>query len=279
MHVGRHTTAQSAEIHSFGVHLSTWLTVGKERARIFFPRYGVAHGCAQEPTPGSAVKFRGKSVRKNRPLVPRSNIAGSWTRGGGGYLFWPQISVAVERDFPHLICFLYLSPLLPLPWRSGVPYGCAHGCSAQHCFAVCLVAYGHRHSATSHPPQHAHQHTRPYHTHTPLIMLTAAASSEPGLQPVLICNNNMTWYCLHSAYPPSFAQYSPLHSNRGWGGGSREPSLSGLQICAEVWILSFSGAFAGWPWLYDRCIAVHVRFLASKALHYTLYHAEHFSFS
>ena len=50
----------------------------------FFPWYGVAHGCAQEPTPGSAVKFRGKSVRKNRPLVPRSNIPGSWTRGGGG---------------------------------------------------------------------------------------------------------------------------------------------------------------------------------------------------
>ena len=50
---------------------------------IFFPRYGVAHGCAQEPTPGSAVKFRGKSVRKNQPLVPRSNIAGSWARGGG----------------------------------------------------------------------------------------------------------------------------------------------------------------------------------------------------
>ena len=61
MHVGRHTTAQSAEIHSFGVHLSTWFTVGKER-----------------------VKFRGESVRKNQPLVPRSNIAGSWTRGGGG---------------------------------------------------------------------------------------------------------------------------------------------------------------------------------------------------
>ena len=34
MHVGRHTTAQSAEIHTFGVHLSTWLTVGKERARM-----------------------------------------------------------------------------------------------------------------------------------------------------------------------------------------------------------------------------------------------------
>ena len=24
-------------------------------------------------------------MRKNQPLVPRSNIAGSWTRGGGGY--------------------------------------------------------------------------------------------------------------------------------------------------------------------------------------------------
>ena len=53
-------------------------------ANLFFPRYGVAHGCAQEPTPGSAVKFRGKSVRKNQPLVPRSNIAGSWARGGEG---------------------------------------------------------------------------------------------------------------------------------------------------------------------------------------------------
>ena len=58
--------------------------MGAMRRKIFFPRYGVAHGCAQEPTPGSAVKFRGKSVRKNQPLVPRSNIAGSWARGGGG---------------------------------------------------------------------------------------------------------------------------------------------------------------------------------------------------
>ena len=39
---------------------------------------------AQEPTPGSAVEFWGESVRKNRPLVPRSNIAGSWAQGGGG---------------------------------------------------------------------------------------------------------------------------------------------------------------------------------------------------
>ena len=30
--------------------------------------------------------FRGRIlVRKNQPLVPRSNIAGSWTQGGGGY--------------------------------------------------------------------------------------------------------------------------------------------------------------------------------------------------
>ena len=56
---------------------------GATRRKFFFPRYGVAHSCAQEPTPGSAVKFRGKSVRKNRPMVPRSNIAGSWTGGGG----------------------------------------------------------------------------------------------------------------------------------------------------------------------------------------------------
>ena len=48
---------------------------------IFFPQYGAAHGHVQEPTPGSAVEFWGQSVRKNRPLVPRSNIAGSWTRG------------------------------------------------------------------------------------------------------------------------------------------------------------------------------------------------------
>ena len=45
---------------------------------------GAAHGHAQEPTPGSAVEFWGESVRKNRPLVLRSNIAGSWARGGGG---------------------------------------------------------------------------------------------------------------------------------------------------------------------------------------------------
>ena len=49
---------------------------------IFFPRHGAAHGHAQEPAPGSAVKIWGQSVRKNRPLVPRSNIAGSWAQGG-----------------------------------------------------------------------------------------------------------------------------------------------------------------------------------------------------
>ena len=101
------TTGPPIRGDPIGVHLSTWSTVGKERARIFFPRYGVAHGRAQEPTPGSAVKFRGKSVRKNRPLVPRSNIAGSWTRGGEGthgqfnihleHLLVPEISFPLSR--------------------------------------------------------------------------------------------------------------------------------------------------------------------------------------
>ena len=58
----------------------------------FFSAVRVAHSCAQEPTPGSAVEFWGKSVRKNRPLVPRSNIAGSWTRGGGGYRLQEMLS-------------------------------------------------------------------------------------------------------------------------------------------------------------------------------------------
>ena len=64
MHLGRHTTAQSAAIQSFGVHLSMWLTVGKERARMswrnvpenFFPRYGVAHALCARTNPW----FRGQ---------------------------------------------------------------------------------------------------------------------------------------------------------------------------------------------------------------------------
>ena len=65
----------------------------------FFPRYGAAHGHAQEPTPGSAVEFWGESLRKNRPLVPRSNIAGSWARGGGG-----GHTVSDFMHFGNLIC-------------------------------------------------------------------------------------------------------------------------------------------------------------------------------
>ena len=33
-------------LHSFGVHLSTWLTVGKERARMSHVQDGAAHGHA-----------------------------------------------------------------------------------------------------------------------------------------------------------------------------------------------------------------------------------------
>ena len=78
--------------------------------------------------------------------------------------------------------------------------------------------------------------------------------------------------------PPSLGEKAPWHSTGG-GQGARGPSLSGLQIYSEGWILSFSCAFAGWTrWCY-WCIAVYFRFLASKTRHCTLYHAEHFSFS
>ena len=46
----------------------------------------------------------------------------------------------------------------------------------------------------------------------------------------------------------------------------------------EGWILSFYCAFAGWTSCYYWCIAVYFSFVASKALHRTLYHAEHFRF-
>ena len=56
----------------------------------FFLRYGAARGHAQEPTLGSAFEFLGESMRKNRPLVPRSNITGSKAHGGGGYMRDPK---------------------------------------------------------------------------------------------------------------------------------------------------------------------------------------------
>ena len=76
MLVGRHTTAHSAEIQSSGVHLSMCLTV--ERVRKPWRNapekfYYAVRGCSQPRT----VEFWGESVRKNQPLVPRSNIAGS----------------------------------------------------------------------------------------------------------------------------------------------------------------------------------------------------------
>ena len=77
-------------------------------------------------------------------------------------------------------------------------------------------------------------------------------------------------------YPPP-----PMHSKCPCivSGGARQPSLSVLQIYSERRILSLSCAFAGWTRWYCLCIAVYFRFLASKALHCTLYHAEHLSFS
>ena len=43
--------------------------------------WGCPRPCART-NPWFRSQILGKSVRKNRPLVPRSNIAGSWTRGG-----------------------------------------------------------------------------------------------------------------------------------------------------------------------------------------------------
>ena len=54
----------------------------------------------------------------------------------------------------------------------------------------------------------------------------------------------------------------------------REPSL----FVSEGWALSLACAFAGWTRWYYWWIVVYFRFLASKAVHCTLYHAEHFSF-
>ena len=98
MHIGRHTTAQSTEIHSFGVHLSTWLTVvncGKGKG---------THVPAQR---AGNFFFRGTglptAVRKNQPLVPQSNIAGSWTRGGGGVLSFAKfVAKGTHRNAPRV---------------------------------------------------------------------------------------------------------------------------------------------------------------------------------
>ena len=88
MLVGRHTTAQSAKIQSFGVHLS----VGKEWVRIprrntlekKFLRYGAAHGRAQGPNPW----FRSRILGEKRAQEPTPGSAVEHCRfldtGGGG---------------------------------------------------------------------------------------------------------------------------------------------------------------------------------------------------
>ena len=43
---------------------------------------GCPRSCART-NPWFRGRILGENVRKNRPLVPRSNIAGSWARGGG----------------------------------------------------------------------------------------------------------------------------------------------------------------------------------------------------
>ena len=41
-------------------------------------------------------------MRKNQPLVPRLNIASSWTRGGGG-IFIISVSSSSNSDSDHFI--------------------------------------------------------------------------------------------------------------------------------------------------------------------------------
>ena len=52
-------------------------------------------------------------MRKNQPLVPRSNIAGSWARGGGGYqpTVVPLTAThgrlrAIDFDLPDTLIYL-----------------------------------------------------------------------------------------------------------------------------------------------------------------------------
>ena len=58
----------------------------------------------------------------------------------------------------------------------------------------------------------------------------------------------------------------------------RQPSLSIFQIFLEGWILRLSCVFADWTRYCCWCIAVYFEFLAWKALHCTLYHAQHLIF-
>ena len=87
------TAAQFAEIPSLGVHLPLCFIVRKETACIprpntpeffFLPRYRAAHGCGQEPTPGSTALFGLKTLCKNLPLVTRQHICWFLGTGGGG---------------------------------------------------------------------------------------------------------------------------------------------------------------------------------------------------
>ena len=83
-----------------------------------------------------------------------------------------------------------------------------------------------------------------------------------------------------TAYPRGTIQ-------RGWGttdipenpNGGKGTVTFRLQSYSEGRILNFSCAFAGWTRWYYWCIAVYLTLLASEALHRTLYHAEHLSFS
>ena len=80
--------------------------------------------------------------------------------------------------------------------------------------------------------------------------------------------------------PRPCANPPPLSSKRPClvSVGARDSILSILsifQIFFEGWILRLSCVFAGWTRYCCWFIAVYFKFLAWKALHCTLYHAEH----
>ena len=83
---------------------------------------GCPRSCART-NPWFRGQIFGGNVRKNRPLVPRSNIAGSWAQGGGGgyillltplpwYPFftqqWPQSRWNLGLHAPNIFSLYFL---------------------------------------------------------------------------------------------------------------------------------------------------------------------------
>ena len=107
MHVGRHTTAQSAEIHSFGVQLSMWLTVGKERVR----GTGLPTVMRKNQPPVPRSKFWGEMCARTAPWFRGQTLLVPGHGGGGGFLHGAFNIVASPEfleEWPKPLHFLLL---------------------------------------------------------------------------------------------------------------------------------------------------------------------------